>query len=180
MNKLVKILLLAGLSVQVVRPTKGNDFTTRAEREIRMGERAIIYSLATASRQYIDQSNGQPVENWGVEQGELGLALIASNHDSRGNLALVSLVRFKLDGGLGEDLHCYIAERGDRIFSAVKSIDPLGISGQCVREIRMLAPLNNEPGVGTRVCRTADEVQAERDGMLNLLKAKRKCGLSDF
>ena len=116
----------------------------------------------------------------GVNQGELGLALLGSKNQSK---VLTNLLRFRLDGSLGEDFQCYVLNTGKKIIPFVKNIDPVKLQRTCVAEVNQMA--RDNPGkidvdISNKVCADETTINQQKSELLRSLEKGRRCNTEDF
>jgi hypothetical protein len=103
--------------------------------DIRRGEQAVLTSLATAaSPKSALLCVDKPIVCVGPEKWELGLSLLAARNTPASLRAVASLVRYQLDGGLGEEYDTLLVGKGRIIESHVASLSPEDLHQKCQKE----------------------------------------------
>lgn len=114
----------------------------------------------------------------GPTQSELGLAVIAGRNTSASLKSLAELIRFRLDGGLGEDYSCVVAKKGRGLRKWLAEMNPTQVEKLCKKEYLSLTAAHSKsfPGSDSAlICRSVDEIQAAQKETLEMLDSKRTC-----
>lgn len=158
-----------------------DESTNRNDRETQMAERAILTSLVVAhnarSRFLCTES---PYACLGVDQGEIGLALLGSQNK---NDMLANLLRFRLDGSLAEDFQCYVLKRGKRIVPTIKSLNSAKLHAVCTAEVSQFVKNNSsiiDADVSNSVCADESFIIEQKNELLKSLAEGKKCNSEDF
>lgn len=117
-------------------PANCEDNVERLRADIRSAEHAILSSIVlkrSTQSKYLCATNAYACS--GVDQAELGLAVIGGSKSKDAPAALVNLVRFKLDAGLSSDLNCYVSYHGKSLLTRISSVDPSKLYKQCATEL---------------------------------------------
>lgn len=172
----VKVAVMCFCGVQA---TYGQTAARKGEQEdIGQAQRAILASLAIATSSSGARLCAQtPVACVGPDRLEVGLSLIAARNTNASLQALVSLVRFKLDGAYSEDYNDLLLAKGKTIEPFLTSLSPQALHEQCVKEFAELVHKSGSALGDTgdsRVCRAEDAIKADVKSTLEAIRAGRK------
>lgn len=153
---------------------------TRAESEdIQEANKAVLLKLAVVTSpkgQSLCSEN--PLACIGPDRAELALSLIAARNTDASNVALASLVRFRLDGELAETYSCRLLDKGKPFVKQLVALSADSLRAECHREFEKLAnPLDSDLG-GVReeyVCRSVADIKREIELTLKAIRSNRHC-----
>jgi hypothetical protein len=153
--------------------TRLNNTSSRESREVNTAESDILWSLM------IPINKVRP-EN-ADEMAELALTLIGARSSKTSLISLTSLLRFQLDGGLGEDYNCYAAEKGKRLLPYLKRVDPEKLEAQCLGEIQKIMQYspNKYSEESKSECRTQAQIKEQVKELIQVTYAGH-CDPKDF
>lgn len=175
----MKFILVFLVSMLSFRPGASTaSAPPREERELQMALKVIKSS-------FIADAIGSVPDVTGFKSSavELALALIASRDDSSSNKAFVSLLAYKLDGGLSEDFHCYALKKGKRIIPEMKGLDVSGAINSCRQNIKGAAlyeAVNDSPALQDRICRGTTELAGSIATLVVEIEQSKRCDPDDF
>lgn len=171
-------------SSQAADPTESTSNLNRQAREIRMAEGAILVTIS-ASRNSLrtefcsDHSRGCV----GDALAELGISLIASRNHDQSVSALVSLVRFKFDGGLSTDWTCLVLHKGSIARPHLKRLKAMTLAERCKSEVSRLVLAYKgkfDEHLARDVCSTEEEIAKKVREVLHTISAGRRCSPTDY
>lgn len=113
----------------------------------------------------------------GVNQGELGVLLLAAS-DSKAHLtALVAAVRFATDAGLSELLTCKIGEKGKDALNALSALSVKGLRNQCESNFAEYKRPGSVFGQlqANDACRTPEQLEIRLKEVREMLESGRRC-----
>ena len=131
----IVFLVIAKLSFASEKPIPTT--SSRENSEVKMAESAILASVMVPAN-----DEGQLYLNNIAFSGDLGLALIAARNSKISLNSLANLLRYRLDGSLAEDYHCYVPEKGKHLIIYLKQINPDKLEKQCIGEVLKLVEAN--------------------------------------
>lgn len=114
----------------------------------------------------------------GMSQAELGVAPIAVRDTPASQRALAYLVRFRLDGSLGEEFTCAVLRKGKTMRKWFVVLQALKHRERCVGDFEAVTHAYSStlpPTEVDLVCRTTAEISAARREILEMLDSKRVC-----
>lgn len=149
-----------------------------------LAERVILLSklqfASPSMRSFCRQWRGLCVA---PESVELALAFIGMQKDRASVFALVDLLRFRLDAGVGEDYACYVlATRGVGL-QALERIDAEKLHGRCLSEV---SRMQSDSDVYFRdaevsyVCAAPESMRSRAVGLASAIRNGRECDSEDF
>ncbi|AXI03046.1 Imm57 family immunity protein [Aquirhabdus parva] len=170
------LFILLFITTQIVsaneRLTSPQD---RESREIQMAESAVLLSIMIPTneegRLYLDNT---------ASAGELGLALIAAKNSKASLNSLAKLLRYRLDGSLAEDYHCFIPKKGKRVIKYLKQINPTKLETQCLGEVNKLLTLHPSLLSGQSIIKCTPEVEIKRQVKELIGSLDIQCNSEDF
>lgn len=157
---------------------------SRQDRTILMAQQAVISSLMLSrnpASQHICSENDYACI--GVDQGELGINILGNSHGKAWDQALVDLVRFRLDGSLGEDYSCFLLERGKSSLVLMQKMQVPKLSQECQNEVSLIKERNigkfndlkNED-----ICASETEIKDRAKDLIKSLVFQKKCVDENF
>ena len=162
----------------------GNELITRESREIHMAEHAILMSLMLSrnpASKYLCTENEYAC--LGVNQAELGLALIASKNSKLSIEKLAGLLRYRMDAGLAEDFQCYALMKGGKIESYLQSLNNVAMKQTCLEEFQTVLVKNKgqfDKLEAQQICSDIESIQKQSEELLSSIKHGSKCNSEDF
>ena len=157
--------------------------SARNNREIAMAEDAIFWSLVASSG---ERNRNECARNFFAcsdDRADLGLALLGSKISTPANDALVSLIRYRLDGGLASNFSCFVLSKRSLGRVALVRIRPSALRERCVTE--RARALSSHPELMSDVdpnaiCAEIEEIEAHRQQLLVHLNKRQTCASGDF
>ena len=147
-------------------------------RAIEMANRAIFAAIMipkTESGMYLCAR--EKVACAGVNQGELGVMLLASGDSGLRIISLISAIRFATDAGLSELLACKIGEKGRDALKHFNALSVEGLRNECESNF---ASYRRPGSVFSSLevndaCRTPEQLRVKLDEVKELLKSGETC-----
>jgi hypothetical protein len=176
-------VVLAGTALVLPLLTQAGTGAPREKRETQMAEQAILASLVLhQSPAGAHLCSGNDIACLGPDKAELGLALIGARRSTVSDGALVSLLRFAMDGSLSEDHTCYVLSRGTAIQFRLAKVKPEKLRQECESDFSRLIAGNPDlkDFQSASVCRDAKAIQAKATEFLKEIRTGQKCGSEDF
>lgn len=179
---LILCAILAG-SCFAQQPAGVSTLETREVRELRMAEQSILASLSVGTSpkgRYLCTDN--ELACLGGDKAELGLALIGARNTSASLKSLAGVMRFSLDGSLGEDYPCYVLGKGRSVRPYLASLKPAELETQCRSEFEHLAKTTKSlEGVKPEsICADAQSIKNRTQDLLQAIDKGKKCSVGDF
>lgn len=172
-SPLIFAIMLSPAAVSMASATP-----SREQRELEMATKVINSSLVVDLRD-VTSDTGE----FKSSAVELALALIAARDDGPSFKALLSLLAYRLDGGLSEDFHCYVLDKGKRIIQEMKKLDVARAIDGCRSNVKSAALYAGEHDVTAtqdRACRSAQDVSAAIKMYEQEIANSKKCDSADF
>lgn len=151
---------------------------SKEQRELEMATKVINNSLVSDARGVT--ANGGEFKSSAVE---LALALIAARDDGASFKALLSLFAYRLDGGISEDLHCHVLDKGKHLIQEMKTLDVARAVESCRSNVKSATLYSGEHNFATiqdRVCRSEQDVSAAIKTYTQEISNSKKCDPADF
>ena len=98
------------------------------------------------------------------DRGELALALLKALGTKESETALLDLVRYRLDAGLGEEYSAAVVDLGESASKYLRQTDVGRLHAKCLKEVKELSAAYNKilgPLPPQDICRTPDQMRAE-------------------
>lgn len=178
------LLILLCLFIGVSNATNMSGSSPRGEREIDMAENAIFSSLIISKNpksQYLCTQNYYAC--LGVNQAELGLALMSVLDTESSLSAFINLVRYRLDAGLAEDFECYALKKGKKLLKHLRAMNPKKLKLFCHDKVQRIVKTNNEKFSEldpTIVCSDEHQIKKSVTELLALIEKGIECEADDF
>lgn len=157
---------------------------TREQRELAMADKSILGELAvSASPRGRALCISDPLACVGGNKAELGLALIGARGTSTSVAALVRLVRFHMDGVLGEDCDCYLLKYGRLSRTYLKQMKPEDLEKECRSDVTKLIANDTQSFAGLDaggICSSQDQIRQRIKEIVSAIDAGRHCAAEDF
>jgi immunity protein 57 of polymorphic toxin system len=157
---------------------------TREQREIQMAEKSILGSIAVgATPKGRDLCTTDALACVGANGAELALALIGARGTPPSVEALVRLLRFRMDGALGEDYDCYVLKRGVLSKTYLKRANAEELEKECRSEVAHLVANDRQSFEGLdagAVCSSPDQIREHIQQLVSAIGAGRRCSAEDF
>lgn len=185
MNKpgyILSTVLLACVCVSQ-EPKAGSAVETREVREIKMAEQSILASLAVSmSPKGRHLCTDDDLACLGADKAELGLALIGARRTPASLRSLAAVMRFTLDGSLGEDYPCYVMQKGPSIRPFLLALKPAQMQKQCFSELSSLTKnIKSLEGLNPdSVCSSPQSMKAQIQEFLQAIARRTQCDPGDF
>lgn len=173
--KFVLLIATALLSLMVSASTPNSP--TREDRELQMALKVINSAFIA------DAGGSVSAGDFKASAVELALALIGSRDDAPSNKALLSLLAYRLDGGLSEDFHCYALKRGRPLISEMKSLDIRKTVDRCranVKNAALYKGVRDPSELQDRICFGGEKVSDAIRMYTQEIEQSKKCDPADF
>jgi hypothetical protein len=159
------------------------DEESREIRELKMADSAVFWALVASVSEEGQAACSQNELACSVDRAELGLALLGGKKSYDSFKALASMLKYRLDAGLGESFACYVLEKGRSISWELARTKPSNLRADCEQKIKeaMATDPNLLRGVNTNsICSTEAEIHERLNDLVDALKHARKCAPDDF
>lgn len=180
MKTIIGCILLVMLSVCSLDVISANNRDTR---EITMAEDAIFWCIVASSGERNRNECARNSFACSDDRADLGLALLGSKVSIEANDALISLIRYRIDGGIASNFHCFVLSKKSMGRKALVRINPSALREKCVAERARV--ISNHPELMTDVdahaiCADVEEIDVQRRQLLVNLNRGETCPSSDF
>ena len=181
----MKVLALAvlGLGILLV-PVSESQSISRQQRELKMGDQAVLASLAVArspaGKKLCTENKLACV---GPDKAELGLILIGLRGTKESRSTLIDLLAYRLDGSVAEDHRCYVFKAGPAIKRELLAARPDKLRDRCISELQKLTRSRSSSFVGLNVDDVCADLDSIREKIKELMEGANrgiKCSAEDF
>jgi hypothetical protein len=178
-SRLVPLAVALGL----VYPAPVRPDDDRETREVRLAESSLLWGMVTTSAVQ-GRAACEPYSpvRCCPDRMDLALALLGNKQSAVALEALAALVRFRLDGSVSEDFHCYVLAKGKPLLKQLRKVVPADLVARCEREVTDAK--KGTEGIDevqpTAICRGRAEIEAEIRMIASAIAAGRKCADEDF
>lgn len=156
----------------------GADYDEKLRDDLRSAEHAILSSLVlkrSTQSKYLCATNLYACS--GVDQAELGMAVIGGSKSKDAPLALVNLVRYRLDAGLSTEFNCYVSYRGKSLAATISSVNSNKLHAQCVEELDSLKrrARGKYDASDKLICRSPTDITAAVSSLKSVAQSAPSC-----
>lgn len=157
--------------------------SNRDSLEINMAEDAIFWSLIASSGERNRNECARNSFACSDDRADLGLALLGSKVSIQANEALMSLLRYQLDGGVASNFNCFVLSKKSMARKILARIKSSALRNRCLAErARVIA---NHPEFMSdadphAICADIEEIEAKRRRLLVHLNRGEICPSNDF
>jgi hypothetical protein len=116
-------------------------------------------------------------------QAELGLTVLGVKNSSDALRHLAMLIRYRMDAGLSESYHCYVANKGKKIVTYLRNIQPAELAAQCYHEFAQFkkgSPHSFEKIDESHICQTVAQIEEKKKLLVAGIRSGARCVDGDF